>query len=178
MEKHDVRDLMEDVIAENLNYALDNGVGDETAQKALKNGMEAYKAFTEMTKVDDSHSEQEDKLAFEKSKLELDREKAAAEAKRLEIEEKKIQVEEKKLDLEREKLENEKFNKANEVAIAKKNRVKDVLLGVGGLVVTGIVVPVVQYTCNKLLSTHWSNLEKEDIITNKGAQGGNRMFKF
>lgn len=178
MEKHDVRDLMEDVIEKNLDYALNHEVGDEKAQKALKDGMDAYKAFTEMTKVDDSHSEQEDKLAFEKSKLELDREKAAAEAKRLEIEEKKIKVEEKKLELEREKLENEKVNKANEVIIAKKNRFKDILLGVGGLVVTGVVVPVVQYGCNKLLSTHWKELEQDDILTNKGAQGGNRMFKF
>lgn len=178
MEKHDVRDLLEEVIEKNLDYALDHEVGDEKTQKALKDGMDAYKAFIEMTKVDDSHSEQEDKLAFEKSKLELDRQKAEAEAKRLEIEEKKIQVEEQKLALEEKKFEQDKINKANEVVIAKKSRIKDILLGVGGLAVTGVVVPVVQHICNTKLSTHWSNLEKEDIITNKGAQGGNRMFKF
>lgn len=178
MEKHDVRDLMEEVIEKNLDYVLDHGVGDETAQKALKNGMDAYKAFTEMTKVDDSHSEQEDKLAFEKSKFELDREKAAADAKRLEIEEKKIEVEEKKLALEEKKFEQEKINKANEVMIAKKSRIKDVIIGVVGVVGSTVLGTLVQHLCNKSLSTHWKELEQDEILTNKGAQGGNRMFKF
>lgn len=70
----DVKELFAVVAAERLEEARKLDANDEKSKEAFKQCLEAAKMYNELTKTDDSHSEELDRQEMEKEKQELERE--------------------------------------------------------------------------------------------------------
>lgn len=78
----DVKDLMAEVAVNRLSYAKECIAGDEVGDKAFEQGVTAYKAYAEMTKIDDAHDEEIKRQELEKTKQERDDENRKKERKK------------------------------------------------------------------------------------------------
>ena len=82
------RELLTEVIADRLSYALDNPGKDEGIT-AFKHAMEAIDRESRISKDDDTYRESLSKLEMEKEKIEIEKQK-------IEIEKQKIKIEQEK----------------------------------------------------------------------------------
>lgn len=64
----DLKDLMGAVAAERLEYARSCDAGDEKGDAAFKQGITAFNAYVEMSKIDDAHNEEIDRQELEKER--------------------------------------------------------------------------------------------------------------
>lgn len=78
----DVKDLMAEVAVDRLSYAKNCKAGDEIGDKAFEQGVTAYKAYADMTKIDDAHDEELRRQELEKTKQEHDEENRKKERKK------------------------------------------------------------------------------------------------
>lgn len=125
------RELLEDVINDRLNKALD-GENEDERSVAFKNAMEAISRSTDLSKQDDAFQEHEEKLAHEKEKLEQ----------------------------EKEKLAQDRAFQEQQLAEARKEKKRSFWISVGGVVLTAIgsiVVPVLLDKKNREFKTDFAH---------------------
>lgn len=66
--KNDLKKLMKDVAADRLQQAKDYGPGTDEGAIALKEGLQAFNAYTELVKTEDAHEELIERREMEKQK--------------------------------------------------------------------------------------------------------------
>lgn len=72
-EKKSLKQLMEEVAAEKLNYVLEHEQGDDDAEEAFDQAITAVKVYNDMVKIDDAHEEELKRQDIEKDKQEADK---------------------------------------------------------------------------------------------------------
>lgn len=78
----DLKSLMADVAAERLDYAKNCEPGDEASEVALKQGVTAFNAYTELAKMEAEREELIERRAIEREKMAREEELRKKEAKK------------------------------------------------------------------------------------------------
>ena len=166
------RELLDQVINQNLSNALNAGEGSEEAKAYFRQAMDAIDRQINLNKVDCAYQESYDKLEAEKSRIdEIEKEKIAIEKQKLEIEERKIEIENEKSEIDKQNREQDEKFKAEEARNNLILRGVEIACGV-------IVTPIISYALNRGLSKVIMRWEEGNTFTTTPGKSLRGMFQF
>ena len=159
------RELLDQVINQNLSNALNADEGSEEAKAYFRQAMDAIDRQINLNKVDCAYQESYDKLEAEKSRID-------------EIEKEKIAIEKQKLEIENEKSEIDKQNREQDEKF-KAEEARNNLILRGVEIACGVIVtPIISYALNRGLSKVIMRWEEGNTFTTTPGKSLRGMFQF
>ena len=159
------RELLDQVINQNLSNALNAEEGSEEAKAYFRQAMDAIDRQINLNKVDCAYQESYDKLEAEKSRID-------------EVEKEKLEIEERKIEIENEKSEIDKQNREQDEKF-KAEEARNNLILRGVEIACGVIVtPIISYALNRGLSKVIMRWEEGNTFTTTPGKSLRGMFQF
>lgn len=166
------RELLDQVINQNLTNALEANGGSEEAKAYFRQAMDAIDRQINLNKVDCAYQENYEKLEAEKSRIE------EIEKAKLELENQKLEIERQKIELEKGKNDFELRNREQD-EIFRDEEARNTMIFRGVEIVCGcIVAPVIAYSLNRGLSKVIMRWEEGNTFTTTPGKALRGMFQF
>lgn len=166
------RDLLDQVINQNLTDALDAAKGSDEAKAYFRQAMDAIDRQINLNKVDCAYQENYEKLEAEKGRIE------EIEKPKIELEKQKLEIEQKKNEIEKARNEFEMLNREQDEKFRDKEA-RNAMIFKGVEIVCGcIVAPVLGYTLNRGLSKVIMRWEEGNTFTTTPGKALRGMFQF
>lgn len=166
------RDLLDQVINQNLTEALNAKGGSEEAKTYFRQAMDAIDRQINLNKVDCTYQENYDKLESETKRLEeIDKAKLDIESQKMEIERQEIEIEKQKIELER-------LNRDRDDQFRNEDTRNAMIFRCIELGCSCLIAPIVGYCVNRKLSKVIMRWEEGNTFITTPGKSLKGMFKF